>query len=117
MTKVKTKNEKGITLVALIITIIVLIILAAVSIVHMLNLQIIGQAVNGTQDYSAAQYDEKNEMVNIANMIESTIAGVKNNQGGAKDPQDPDPETPPDTPSFHHIVLMNNLPYHLLLVL
>ena len=47
MTKVKTNNIDGITLIVLIITIIILIILAAVSIVHILNLNIVGQSING----------------------------------------------------------------------
>ena len=49
------KEEKGITLVALIITIIVLIILAAVTIMSFRESGIINTAVNGKINYSKAQ--------------------------------------------------------------
>ncbi len=47
----KETNEKGITLVALIITIIILVILAAVSIGQVTSHKIVDVAVNGTESY------------------------------------------------------------------
>ena len=55
----KMKEEKGITLVALIITIIVLVILAAVTINAAFNSGIIETAVNGAVNYADAQEQEK----------------------------------------------------------
>lgn len=55
----KTKLEKGITLVALIITIVVLLILAVVSIGSIRESKIIGHAKNASDEYTIAQEKEK----------------------------------------------------------
>ncbi len=57
--KERVRQEKGITLVALIITIIVLVILAAVTINAAFNSGIIETAVNGAVNYAGAQEQEK----------------------------------------------------------
>ena len=57
--KERVRQEKGITLVALIITIIVLVILAAVTINAAFNSGIIETAVNGAVNYAKAQEQEK----------------------------------------------------------
>ena len=49
-------KEKGITLVALMITIIILIILAAVTIFSVTNHNIIGKATTGTEEYAKGQH-------------------------------------------------------------
>ena len=59
MNKSRVKSQKGITLVALIITIIVLLILAIVSIRLVMNGGIIDRAQRGTQAYSDAEVEEK----------------------------------------------------------
>lgn len=56
--RIKLNGEKGITLVALIITIIVLVILAAVAIMEAYKSGIIQLATKGTLDYTKAQVDE-----------------------------------------------------------
>ena len=53
------REQKAITLVALIITIIVLLILALVSIRLVMNGGIIGKAESGTQAYSESEIDEQ----------------------------------------------------------
>lgn len=53
------KTERGITLVALIITIIVLVILATVSIATIANSGMINTAIQGTQNYSSEQKREE----------------------------------------------------------
>ena len=58
MEKRLTKNEKGITLVALIITIIVLLILAVVSIRAITGDNILGKAETGKNKYEKARKDE-----------------------------------------------------------
>lgn len=56
------KAEKGITLVALVITIIVLLILAMVSISILTNHDIIQYANNATTTYNEAQTQEKTQL-------------------------------------------------------
>jgi len=57
----KTKTEKGITLIALLITIVVLLILAAVAISSITNDNILGYATNTAKDYNAAVKNEQSE--------------------------------------------------------
>jgi len=61
MSKLKIKEEKGITLVALIITIIVLIILAAVTIITFTDSGLLETASKGTQNYANAQKEILNQ--------------------------------------------------------
>ena len=60
------REQKGITLVALIITIIVLLILAMVSISLVLNGGIIDRANNAVRNYHASEVNEQ-EQINAAN--------------------------------------------------
>ena len=57
--KRKTRMEKGITLIALIITIVVLLILAAVAISSITNDGILSYATNATKDYNQASKNEQ----------------------------------------------------------
>jgi hypothetical protein len=60
------KGQKGITLVALVVTIIVLIILAGVSIALVLgNNGIVTKAQTGANNYKGAAANEKAELTNI----------------------------------------------------
>lgn len=70
------RQEKGITLVALIITIIVLIILAAVTIISVQNTELVKFAVEGTQNYANAQDYEKNLMDNIYTLVSTTVSNI-----------------------------------------
>lgn len=54
------KNQKGITLVALIITIIVMLILVAVSVAIVIQSNLIGNTENATNKYNKAQESESN---------------------------------------------------------
>ena len=71
------KKENGITLIALIITIIILVILAAVSINAVANMGIVGQAVNGSQEYSAKAVEENKMMDSTVLLIDRTIKNIK----------------------------------------
>ena len=64
MDKIIVKQEKGITLIALIITIIVMLILVAVTITMAINGGLFGYAKNATRDTEVAKLDEQN-LVNI----------------------------------------------------
>lgn len=73
------KNERGITLVALVITIVILIILATVSISIALNQNLIGQAQAGAESFQQASETEKKEITNVEYWVNDAIAGI---QGG-----------------------------------
>lgn len=67
------KNEKGITLVALVITIVILIILATVSITIALNGGIVGHAESGAEAYDAAATDEAGKITNVEHWINGML--------------------------------------------
>lgn len=70
------KAEKGITLVALVITIIVLLILAMVTVKVVLDSKIIPHAENAATDYQAAAEDENLALQNAANTMDNIIANL-----------------------------------------
>ncbi len=70
------KNEKGITLVALIITIIILIILAAVTIKSFWDSHFIDLAMQGAINYTKAQGDELNILNDIQDKIDEAIPKI-----------------------------------------
>jgi len=97
--KEKFKNEKGITLIALIITIIILVILAAVSIRAVYEMGIVGYAINGTQQYVERAKEENQMLDETGRRIEDAVSKVKEIQGGNGEsgttPNNPsEPETP-----------------------
>lgn len=71
------RQEKGITLVALIITIIVLVILAAVSIAAVYQSNIVGYAVNGAQNYATEAGKENKILENTAAIMSSTVSAIE----------------------------------------
>ena len=79
------KNEKGITLVALVITIIVLLILAIVSVKILTDSSIIGHANNAVTAYGAAQEAEETSISNAESKMDdyaSKIGGGSNSSSG-----------------------------------
>ena len=81
--KIKSKNETGITLIALIITIIILLILAGVTI----NLTIgengiFKAAKNAGKNYMEAQDRELAEIANLTNALNSILSGRKPSRRG-----------------------------------
>ena len=71
------REEKGITLVALIITVIILVILAAVTIITLQNSKMINYAVEGTQNYSKAQTEEDAIIKGFETTLDSTLSNIK----------------------------------------
>ena len=71
------REEKGITLVALIITIIVLIILAAVTIIAVQNTNLVGRAQNATITYAENQKYENDVIKNMDDRISWTESAVQ----------------------------------------
>lgn len=95
-------NERGITLIALIITIIILVILAAVSIRAVYEMGIVGYAINGTQQYAEKAKEENQMLDETGRRIEDAVSKVKEIQGGngesgttSNNPSEP--ETPVST--------------------
>ena len=78
MKKKTSTREKGITLIALIVTIIVLLILAGVTINLAVNNQgIFNKAKTATRAYKNASEEEQTELNEIENEIESYLPGVR----------------------------------------
>ena len=75
-------EEKGITLIALIITIIILVILAAVSIRAVANMGIVGHAINGTQQYAESAKAENEMLGETVDLLENTLGKLNNIQNG-----------------------------------
>lgn len=67
------KKERGITLIALIITIIILVILAAVSIRAVYNMGIVGHAINGSKDYAQKAVEENQMLDETGRVIENAL--------------------------------------------
>lgn len=67
------KSEKGITLVALVITIVILIILATVSITIALNGGLVGHAESGADAYKAAQDKETKGITNVEHWVNGLL--------------------------------------------
>lgn len=70
------QNQKGITLVALIITIIIIVILAAVSIGAIVNLNL-KSATDGVADYQNKQFEEADYMNDIGNLLDDAVTKIQ----------------------------------------
>ena len=77
------RQERGITLVALIITIIVLIILAAVTIISFQESNLVNTAVNGTINYANAQSYEGSLMEDLYDNLSKKVSKVEEIQKAA----------------------------------
>ena len=73
--KRKTRMEKGITLIALIITIVVLLILAAVAISSITNEGILQYAQNAAKDYNQAMANEQQMLQQYVNFLNNGSTG------------------------------------------
>lgn len=78
----KTKLEKGITLIALIITIIILLILAVVTIGSIKNSNIIAYAQNAASGYNTAKDNEEGAIAGYESLIESNLPGSNGGESG-----------------------------------
>ena len=76
----KLKEEKGITLVALIITIIVLIILAVVTVTQMFNEGLVEKTSNASEQYKSSE-DRESIMIAINQALLETISGTEISAG------------------------------------
>ncbi len=76
------RTEKGITLVALIITIIVLVILAAVSIAAVYQSKIVNYAINGTYNYASESLKENSIINGTESLLDSAVSAISSILGG-----------------------------------
>ncbi|MCI9275651.1 MAG: hypothetical protein HFJ24_06875 [Clostridia bacterium] len=88
----KIRQEKGITLVALIITIIVLVILAAVTINAAFNSGIIDTAVNGAVNYADAQKKEQITFDDLDKNIQDIVKQIEDYNIGGNNPEPTEPK-------------------------
>ena len=115
--EVENKEQKGITLVALVITIIILLILAGVTIRGILGEKgLAEEAKNATQRYGQAQDEEQNVVKNFLDELKDINSGGDGTGGNPNNPSNPgenttnpggntvepgnptEPEIPPETP-------------------
>ncbi len=83
------KNEKGITLIALVVTIVVLLILATVTINMTMNSNgIFGRAKNATNTYKQVEANEVASLNGLDDSIEDAVKGINSPVGKYKDTQE-----------------------------
>ena len=76
-TKIKNKQERGITLIALVVTIVVLLILAGVSISLVLNNNgVISKAKDAKNQYAEAQTNEEKHFNEVTDWIDTTVGDI-----------------------------------------
>lgn len=87
------RNQKGITLVALVVTIIVLIILATISISVAMNGNIIGRAQQAEAWQANAEADWQAKDANVAAFIDEYVANATYTSTGSNATTDPNATT------------------------
>ena len=99
-TKSKVKQEKGITLIALVVTIVVLLILAGVSISLVLNNNgVISKAKDARDQYAEAQTNEEKQLNEVSDWIKETVGDTT---GGSSE-YDPASEGVPIPAGFYYV--------------
>ena len=99
-TKIKNKQEKGITLIALVVTIVVLLILAGVSISLVLNNNgVISKAKEARNQYAEAQTNDEKQLNEVSDWIKETVGDTT---GGSSD-YDPESEGVPIPEGFYYV--------------
>ena len=92
-TKIKNNQERGITLIALVVTIVVLLILAGVSISLVLNNNgVISKAKDARNQYAEAQVNDEKQLNDVTDWIDAkvgdTIGGSESSVDGVQVPAD-----------------------------
>ena len=83
-TKLKIKQEKGITLIALVVTIVVLLILAGVSISLVLNNNgVISKAKDAKNQYAEAQTNDEKQLNEVSDWIDTKVEDTTTGGGSA----------------------------------
>ena len=98
-TKIKNKQEKGITLIALVVTIVVLLILAGVSISLVLNNNgVISKAKDAKNQYAEAQTNDEKQLNEVSDWIDAKVGDTTGGSGTAT--EKPETTTPDTSVSF-----------------
>ena len=103
--KLKNKQEKGITLIALVVTIIIMLILAGVSIKLAIdNNGVIENAKEAKDQYEQAQANDESGMGDLASKLKEQIdANKNNNSGSGGSDYDPALEGVPIPAGFYYV--------------
>ena len=84
--EIKNKQEKGITLIALVVTIVVLLILAGVSLSLVLNNNgVISRAKEAKNRYAEAQTNEEKQLNEVSDWIKETVGDTTGGSGSTVD--------------------------------
>ena len=84
--EIKNKQEKGITLIALVVTIVVLLILAGVSLSLVLNNNgVISRAKEAKNRYAEAQTNEENQLNEVSDWIKEIVGDTTGGSGSTVD--------------------------------
>ena len=98
--EIKNKQEKGITLIALVVTIVVLLILAGVSISLVLNNNgVISKAKDAKNQYAEAQTNDEKQLNEVSDWIKETVGDTT---GGGSD-YDPASEGVPIPAGYYYV--------------
>ena len=98
-TKIKNKQERGITLIALVVTIVVLLILAGVSISLVLNNNgVISKAKDAKNQYAEAQTNDEKQLNEVSDWIDAKVGDTTGGSGTAT--EKPETTTPDTSVSF-----------------
>ena len=103
--EIKNKQEKGITLIALVVTIIIMLILAGVSIKLAIdNNGVIENAKEAKDQYEQAQANDESGLGDLASKLKEQIdANKKNNSGSGSSDYDPASEGVPIPAGFYYV--------------
>ena len=103
--KLKNKQEKGITLIALVVTIIIMLILAGVSIKLAIdNNGVIENAKEAKDQYEQAQANDESGMGDLASKLKEQLdANKNNNSGSGSSDYDPASEGIPIPAGFYYV--------------
>lgn len=86
-TKIKNKHEKGITLIALVVTIVIMLILAGVTIKLAIDDNgIIGNAKEAKDQYEESQENDEKETAEFSNHLKNNLGGIRTGGSSAYDP-------------------------------
>ena len=84
--KIKNKKERGITLIALVVTIVVLLILAGVSISLVINNNgVISKAKEAKNQYAEAQTNDEKQLNEVSDWIKETVGDTAGGSGSTVD--------------------------------
>ena len=102
--KLKIKQEKGITLIALVVTIVVLLILAGVSISLVLNNNgVISKAKEAKNQYAEAQTNDEKQLNEVSDWIDTKVGDIAGGGSAGGSDYDPASEGVPIPEGYYYV--------------